>query len=122
MELVRKPTRIYLARGTDPNTVDMGGQTHVVLKVLEVVTHKLSDDSILLLDLLFEGAELLLQGLDATKLLSLHDHCIVRVVHRVIRLEVKSVDRLEGGSTVRPTTDWTSAIEWYKPVPTIPTN
>ena len=26
------------------------------------------------------------------------------------------------GSTIRLTTDWTSAIEWYRPVPTIPTN
>ena len=94
MELVRKPTRIYLARGTDPNTVDMGGQTHVVLKVLEVVTHKLSDDSILLLDLLFEGAELLLQGLDATKLLSLHDHCVVRAVHRIFGLQGKTISKV----------------------------
>ena len=62
----------------------MGGQVHVVLKVFEVVTNQLSDDLILLLHLLLEGAELLLQGLNTTKLFGLHDHRIVRAVHRVI--------------------------------------
>ena len=55
----------------------MGSQTHVVLKVFEVITHKLSNDTILLLYLLLEGVELLLQGLNSTELFSLHDHRIV---------------------------------------------
>ena len=48
--------------------------------MFKVVTHKLCDDSILLLHLL------LLQGLDMTELFSLHDHRIVHAVHRVIML------------------------------------
>ena len=71
------------------------------------VLYKLCDDTILFRRLLLQfyhlrlrRAELLLQGLDTTELFGLHDHCIVRVVHRVIRLKVKSVDRLNGGSTV----------------------
>ena len=84
--------------------VDVGGQVHVVLKMFKVVTHELCDDPILLHHFLLEGSELLLQGLDTTKLLGLHDHCIVRVVHCIVGLEkkVKSVDA-NNRSTVRPT-------------------
>ena len=71
----------------------MGGQAHVVLKMFEVVTNQLGDDSILFrrLQLQFRHlrprrAELLFQGLDMSKLFGLHDHCIVRMVHCVIRL------------------------------------
>ena len=78
----------------------MGGQAHVVLKMLEVVTNQLGDDSILFcrLQLQFHHlrprrAELLLQGLNTTQLFGLHDHRIVRMVHCIIRLQVKSVDR-----------------------------
>ena len=97
--------------------VDMGGQAHVVLKMFEVVTHELCDDSILLCNLLPERAELLFQGLDMTKLFSLHDHRIVRAVHHVIRLEVKSVDCLKAD----PQFDlpWTGHLpsngtDWYQ--------
>ena len=81
----------------------MGSQTHVVLKMFEVVTDQLSDDSVLLRRLCLQfhhlhpqRAELLLKGLDTTKLFGLHDHHIVRAVHCIIRLEVKSVDRQNG--------------------------
>ena len=71
----------------------MGGQTHVVLKVFKVVTHEVCDDAILLLQLVLQllvttlqGKELLLEGLNSSKLLGLHDHCIVRAVHPVFSL------------------------------------
>ena len=61
------------------------------------VTHELCDDLILFHHLLLQfchlrpgRAELLLQGLDPTKLLDLHDHCIVRMVHCIVRLERRS--------------------------------
>ena len=62
----------------------MGGQTRVVLKVLKVVTHKVCNDMILLLQLFLQLViatlqclEFLLEGLNASKLLGLHDHHIV---------------------------------------------
>ena len=67
-------------------SVDVGGQAHVVLKMFKVVTHELCDDPILLLYLCLEGAELLLQDLDPTKLFGLHDHRIVCMVHYVVGL------------------------------------
>ena len=82
--------------------IDVGGQVHVVLKMVKVVTHELYDDPILFHHLLLQfyhfcprRLELLLQGLDMTKLLGLHDHHIVHTVHHIIRLEVKSVDHLK---------------------------
>ena len=86
---------------------------HVVLKMVEVVTHELCDDPILLRQLLLQfchlcpgRVELLLQGLDLTELFSLHDHRIVCMVHRIIGLKgkVKSVDA-NNGPTVQPTID-----------------
>ena len=72
----------------------MGGQAHVVLKMFEVVTDQLGDDPILLrrFHLQFRHlrprrAELLLKGLDTTKLFGLHDHRVVCTVHRVVRLQ-----------------------------------
>ena len=80
------------------NGLNVGGQAHVVLKMFEIVTDQLGDDLVLFcrLQLQFHHlrprrVELLFQGLDMTKLLSLHDHRIVRAVHHIIRLEVKSV-------------------------------
>ena len=81
------PQAMFQLRHSILRAVDMGSQVHVVLKVFEVVTHELCDDSILFLDLLLEGAELLLQGLNTTKLFGLHDHHIVRAVHHVVQLE-----------------------------------
>ena len=69
----------------------MGSQSHVVLKVVEVVAHELCDNSILLLYLCPKGVELLLQDLDTTKLLGLHDHHIVRAVHHIIRLKLNQL-------------------------------
>ena len=67
--------------------------------MFKVVTHELCDDSILFCHLQLQfrhphprRLEFLLQGLDTSKLFSLHDHRIVRAVHRIIRLQVKSVD------------------------------
>ena len=66
---------------------------HVVLKVVEVVTHELCDDPILFRHLLLyfhhlrpQRLELLLKGLDPTKLLSLHHHHVIQVMHRVVGL------------------------------------
>ena len=77
----------------------MSGQAHVVLEMVEIVTNQLSDDSVLFHHLLLQihcftpgRAELLFQGLDPTKLLGLHDHRIVRAVHRVIGLD-KTIDQ-----------------------------
>ena len=71
----------------------MGGEPHVVLKVIKVVTHQLSDDAILLdqfmlqiLDMTLSRVELLLQGLNTAKLFCLHDHCIVHKVHPILSL------------------------------------
>ena len=71
----------------------MSGQPHVVLEMVEVVTNQLGDDLILfghlplhLYHLRLRRSELLLQGFNPTKLFSLHNHRIVRVVHRVIGL------------------------------------
>ena len=75
----------------------MSGQPHVVLEMVEVVTDQLSDDSILFRHLLLQlnyfclgSLELLFQDLNPTKLLSLHDHHIVRAVHCIVRLEERS--------------------------------
>ena len=67
-------------------------------------------------------AELLFQGLDPTKLLGLHDHRIVRAVHRVFSLSNRSVDNTTTDPQFDLTVAWTSAIEWYSPVPTTPIN
>ena len=63
---------------------------HGVLKVLEVVTHQVGNDTILfhqlvlqLLIMTLQGKELLLEGLDPAKLFGLHDHHVVSVVHPV---------------------------------------
>ena len=77
----------------------MHSQVHVVLEVLEVVTHQVGDDMVLLYQLVLQvlnmtlrGMELLLKGLNPTKLLGLHDHCIVCAVHPILGLlKVKSV-------------------------------
>ena len=57
---------------------------HVVLKMVEVVTHEVRDDTILVLQLVLQilittlqGSELLLEGLNPSKLLSLYDHRII---------------------------------------------
>ena len=78
-------------------TVDVDSEPHVVLKVIKVVTHQLSEDMVLLdqlmlqiLDITFGRVELLLQGLNLAKLFSLHDHCIVCVVHSIFSL-LKSI-------------------------------
>ena len=90
--------------------VNMGSQAHVVLKMVKVVTYQLGNDLILFHHLLLQfchlrpwRAELLLKGLNLTKLFGLHDHHIVRVMHRIIRLEKEgqSVDT-NNGSTVQP--------------------
>ena len=67
---------------------------HVVLEVVEVVTDQLGDDPILLGHLLLHlhhlrprRMELFFQGLDPTKLFGLHNHHVVRTVHRVVGLE-----------------------------------
>ena len=72
----------------------MGCEPHVVLKVIEVVTHEVGNDMILLCQLVLQlliltlkVMELLLKSLDLAELFSLHDHRIVHMVHRVIRLE-----------------------------------
>ena len=75
----------------------MSGQPHVVLEMVEVVTNQLGDDAILFGHLLLHldhlclrRLELLFQGLNPTKLLGLHDHRVVRTVHRVVGLEERS--------------------------------
>ena len=75
----------------------MRSQVHVVLEVVEVVTHQVGDDAILLHQLLLQlsnttlgGMELLLQGLNPSQLLGLHDHRIVHAVHPIFGL-LKSV-------------------------------
>ena len=75
----------------------MHSQAHVVLEVVEVVTHQVGDDAILLHQLLLQlsnmtlrGMELLLQGLNPSQLLGLHDHHIVHTVHPIFGL-LKSV-------------------------------
>ena len=88
--------------------IDMGSQPHVVLEVFEVVTHQIGNDVILLSQLILQilittlqGMELLLEGLDLTKLFGLHDHHIVCMVHPIFGLE----GRISGhhqGSTVQP--------------------
>ena len=77
----------------------MSGQAYVVLEVVEIVTDQLGDDPVLFHHLLLQvryfapgRAELLLQGLDPTKLLGLHDQHVVRTVHSVLGLE-KKVDQ-----------------------------
>ena len=74
----------------------MCGQVHVVLEVLEVVTHQVGDDVVLLCQLVLQilnstlgGVELLLQGLDSSQLFGLHNHHIVHVVHSIFSLKEK---------------------------------
>ena len=71
----------------------MGSKVHVVLKMFKVVTHQVSDDTILLSQLVLQilivtlqGMELLLEGLNSTKLFGLYDHCIVCAVHPILSL------------------------------------
>ena len=65
--------------------------------MVKVLINQLGDDVILFRHLLLHfyhlrprRLELLLQGLNLTKLLGLHDHRIVRVVHHIIGLEERS--------------------------------
>ena len=73
--------------------VDMGSQTHVVLEVFKVVTHEVGDGMILFLQFVLQylvatlqGKELLLEGLNTSKLFGLHDHRIVYAVHPIFSL------------------------------------
>ena len=66
---------------------------HIVLKVFEVGTHEVCDDAILFLQLALQflittlqGKELLLEGLNLSKLFGLHNHHIVHVVHPIFSL------------------------------------
>ena len=74
-------------------TVNVHSQVHVVLEVLEVVTHQVGNDMILLRQLVLQilivtlqGMELLLKGLNPAKLFSLHDYCIVYMAHPIFSL------------------------------------
>ena len=71
----------------------MCSQAHVVLEVLEVVTHQVGDDVVLLHQLVLQllnttlrGMELLLKGLNPAELFGLHDHRIVYAAHTVLSL------------------------------------
>ena len=80
-----------------PKSLPNDKNDDIILKVLEVVTHQVGNDVVLLGQLVLQflivtlqGMELLLEDLDPAKLFSLHDHRIVCTAHPILSLSRKN--------------------------------